>query len=96
MTTFDFFTKNNVYTAQTGRPLRIRAVRGLLTAGAGSTARMIAYRRSPNVLKAHVPMRHRFLEPMRTGPLLYEVPGIFRFGGVDVKRPTAMRYVDGI
>ena len=40
-------------------------------------------------------MRHQWIEPMRTGPLTYEVPGIFRFGGLDVRRPGAMRYMDG-
>lgn len=40
-------------------------------------------------------MRHQFLTPMRTGPLMYDVPGIFRFGGLDKRRPGAIRYLDG-
>lgn len=44
----------------------------------------------------HMPMPFRFLEPWRTGPMLYEVPGIFRLGGVDIKRPKAVRYRDGL
>jgi len=32
----------------------------------------------------------------RDGPMLWKVPGIFRFGGVDIKRPGAFRYVDGL
>jgi hypothetical protein len=95
-TPLEFLSKGNAYTAITGKPLTIRGVRGLDTAGAGGTARLIAYRRSPDVLKAHIPMRHKFLPPMRTGPILYEVPGIFRFGGLDIKRPASVRYVDGI
>ena len=95
-TPLKFLMENNAYTLTTGKPLTIRGVRGLDTAGAGGTARLIAYKRDPLVLKAHIPMPHKFLEPMRTGPILYEVPGIFRFGGLDIRRPGAVRYVDGI
>ena len=95
-TTLKFLRESNAYTATTGKPLTILGLRGLETAGTGGTARIIAYRRDPTVLKAHVPMPHKFLDPMRAGAMMYEVPGIFRFGGLDVKRPGAMRYVDGV
>ncbi len=96
VTIFDWLMKSNILTVTTGRKLVIRAVRGLETAGAGSSARMVAYRRDPKVLKMHIPMRHRFLDAMRSGPLMYEVPGIFRLGGLDVKRPAYIRYLDQI
>ena len=95
-TTLTFLQKNNAFTAVTGQALTIRGVRGLDTAGAGGTSRMIIYRRDPRILKAHIPMRHKFLAPMRVGAMMYEVPGIFRVGGLDIKRPGAVRYVDGI
>ena len=60
-TLLSFLRENNTYTAMTGRPLMIRGVRGLETAGVGGTERMIAYRRDPSVLKLHIPMPHRFL-----------------------------------
>lgn len=91
-----FIRENNTYTNQTGRPLTIRGVRGLETAGVGSTARMVAYRRSPEVLKAHIPMPHRFLQPYQAGPLRVEIPGVFRLGGLDIRRPAEFKYVDGI
>lgn len=87
---------NNAYTAQTGQPLTIRAIRGLDTLGTGSTARMVAYRRDPNVVKMHIPMPHRFLPVEKSGPLRYDVPGIFRLGGVDWRRPKEASYIDGI
>lgn len=68
---------------------------GLETAGAGSTHRMVAYRRSPDVVKMHVPMPLRWLQAEQR-LLKFEVPGIFRLGGVEVRRPGAMRYLDGI
>lgn len=95
-TLLSFLRANNTYTNQTGRPLRIRGARNLETAGVGATQRMIAYRRSPQVLKMHIPMPHRFLPAWSPGPLRVEVPGVFRLGGVDVRRPKEVRYVDGI
>lgn len=88
--------ENNIYTFQTKRPLTIIGVRGLETVGTGGTGRMIAYRKSPQVLKMHIPMTHRFLPIWQTGPLVFDVPGIFRLGGLEIRRPGAVRYVDGI
>lgn len=96
MTVLQFLLANNVYSFTTNRPLTIRAVRGLETAGQGGTGRMVVYRRDPSVLKMHIPMTHRFLPPWQTGPLRFDVPGIFRLAGLEVRRPGAVRYVDGI
>lgn len=91
-----FVQRANVYTFQTGRLLTIRGAYGLMGAGAGGTNRMLAYRRDPSVLKAHIPMPHKFLPVWQAGPLRYEVPGIFRLGGLDLRLPQSFRYVDGI
>ena len=96
MTLLQFLQQNNVYTFNTGRPLTIRAVRGLENAGEGGVGRMIVYRKDPQVLKMHVPMPHRFLPAYQTGPLVFDVPGIFRLAGVEIRRPGAFRYVDGV
>src|SRR5690606_33385339 len=96
MTVLEFLRRNNTYTAMTGQPLDIRAVRGLETAGVGQTQRMIAYRRDPQVLKLHIPMPHRFLPVYQDGPLHWVVPGVFRLGGLDIRRPKEVRYIDGI
>lgn len=96
-TILEWIERNNIYTRTTGQPLTIRGVFGYLdTAGAGGTKRMVAYRRSPEVLKMHLPMPFRFLPVWQTGPVRYDVPGIFRVGGVDIRRPKAVRYLDGI
>ena len=96
MTILEFLLKNNIYTAQTGQPLVIRTVRALETAGVGSVQRMIAYRRDPEVLKLHMPMAHRFLSAFTKTALYTEVPGIFRLGGLDIRLPKEVIYVDGI
>ena len=118
MTVFDFIKRSNVYTATTGRPLRIIEYRGLETAGwndgtiavgttgdtadekptNGSTesARLIAFRRDPEVLKLHMPMPIRFLPVWQSGPMRWIVPAIFRLGGLEIRLPKAMRVMDGI
>lgn len=96
MTVLQWIMMHNVYTLQTGQPLTIRGVRGLEDAGGSGTGRMVAYRRDPQVLKMHIPMPHRFLPVWQTGPLIFDIPGIFRLGGVEVRRPGAIRYVDHI
>lgn len=95
MTILEFIQKANVYTAQTGRALTIRAKRGLAAAGAGGTSRMIAYRRAPDVLKLHIPMPHRFF-PVQVQGFQFEIPGMFRLGGLDIRLPKAVSYGDGI
>lgn len=95
LTILDFVTRANAYTAETGQALTIRGIRGLDTAGAGSTARMVSYRRSPEVLKLHIPMPHRFLPVQQMG-LQYMVPGIFRLGGLDIRLPKEVLYSDGL
>ena len=94
-TVMEHIQRSNLYTIRTGQALTIRAVWGLETAGAGSTTRMVAYRRDPSVVKLHIPMPLRWL-PAEHRLLKYEIPGIFRLGGVEVRRPGAMRYMDGI
>lgn len=96
MNLMEWIKQNNMYTQQTGQALTIRGVRGLDTAGAAGQTRMIAYRRDPDIIKLHIPMPHRFLEVWRTGPMVYDVPGIFRLGGLEIRRPGAIRFVDGI
>jgi hypothetical protein len=95
-TVWDYLMRSNVYTAQTGQPLTVRGVRALNGAGTGGVGRMVAYRRDPRVVKMHIPMRHKFLPVWQTGPLVFDIPGIFRLGGVEIRRPGAVRYVDGI
>lgn len=97
MTILEFLRQNNVYTAQTGQPLTIRGIRGLdnPTGGSPAAARMIAYRRSPEVLKLHIPMMHRFL-PVQIVGLQFKVPGIYRLGGLDIRLPNEVRYGDGL
>jgi hypothetical protein len=96
MTLLEWLKQYNVLTVQTGRPITLAGVRGLETAGVGGISRMVAYRRDPQVLKMWIPMPHRFLPVWQRGPLVFDVPGIFRLGGVEIRIPAAMRYLDGV
>lgn len=96
MTVLQWFLANNIYTVQYGRPLTLRGQRGLDTAGVGGTTRLVAYRYDPNVLKLHMPMPHRFLPAWQSGALYWEVPGVMRLGGLDVRLPKEVVYLDGI
>jgi hypothetical protein len=88
MTILEYVQAKNVYTAQTGMPLDVRGDYRL-------TTRAVAYHKSPRVLKMHIPMPLRFL-PVQPRNLEYVVPGMFRTGGLDIRRPGAVRYVDGV
>lgn len=96
MTVYDWIQRYNVFTLQTRQPLTIMGVRGLEAAGSGGTGRMVAYRKDPSVLKMHIPMPHRFFPVWQEGPLVFKVPGIFRLGGLEIRRPGAVRYLDKI
>ena len=96
MTVLQWIQQANLYTAMTGNQLMIRAVTGLENAAASNRGRAIAYRRAPDVLKLHLPMPHTFLPVWQKDALTFEVPGIMRTGGLEVRRPDAMRYLDNI
>lgn len=94
-TVMQSFLKNNAYTTQTGRPVTVRGVRGLEAAGVGGVGRVIVYRKDPSVLKAYI-NPHQFDPVWQVGARIWQRPGFFRIGGVDARRPGAIRYFDGI
>jgi len=94
MTVYEFIMKANAYTAHTKQELNIMTVRGLENAAAGNAGRIIAYRKHAEVLKFHLPMPLKFLPIWQSAPLVFKVPGIFRTGGLEIRLPKAMRYLD--
>lgn len=95
-TILKFVRENNAYTLETGQPLDIRGSRELETAGAGGTARMVAFAAERSVVQMHLPGPHEFLEAWRAHALLWQVPGIMNVGGVEWRRPKGAAYRDGI
>ena len=102
-TILSFIMRTNLYTMRTGRQLTIRAFRELESAGTDTTSptsagggRIVAYHNSPEYMKLHLPMQHKFLPVYQDGPLNWIVPGIFRTGGVEIMSTAAVRYGDGV
>lgn len=95
-TILSFVQRTNIYTLTTGRPLTIRSVRELGTAGAGDTGRLVAYKNDAETVRFHLPMPHRFLPVYQDGWANWVIPGIFRAGGLEISNLFAFRYVDGI
>ena len=98
-TILSFVQRTNIYTLTTGRPLTIRTVRELGSAGIGDaagTGRLVAYKNDQDYVKLHLPMPHQFLPVYQDGPLNWQIPGIFRTGGIELLTTVAFRYLDGI
>lgn len=98
-TILSWILKTNVYTLTTGRPLTIRAVPFLRTASTQTVVgggRAVFYKNDQAYVKFNLPMPHQFLDVYRAGPLRYQVPGIFRTGGVDLQTTATFYYLDGV
>lgn len=99
MTIYQYFLANNVYTQRTGRPVTVRELPALSTAGIGTVngeGRVVGYRNSQDSIEFPMPMPYRFLDVHQHGPLQYEIPGIGRVGQLTLIRDGALRYLDGV
>ncbi len=92
----DYLRKNNVYTAETGQPLDIQPLRELTTASQDGGGRMVAYRRDPEVVRFHLPMPRRVLQPRQKSIMSFEQGVIARTGGTEWRLPGAAAYGDEI
>lgn len=91
-----FVKKNNSYTAVTNQPLDIRPSRELATAGASSTARMIAYEKSPDNMEFYLPGMFEFMPLFPTSSMTWRVDGVMNVGQLEIYRPKTLSYRDGI
>ena len=91
---WDFIMRNNTYSRKTGQPLMIYSINELSDIASGAKGRMIAYRKAPDVLKLHLPMPFSLFDPRMVNSLKYMVDGIMRTGGLEIRRPGAVRYLD--
>lgn len=92
----DYLRKNNVYTAETGQQLDIQPLRELATASQDGGGRMVAYRRDEEVLRFHLPMPRRVLQPRQKSIMGFEQGVIARTGGTEIRLPGAIAYGDEI
>jgi hypothetical protein len=93
----DLIERNNLYTKQTGKPLTIVPGYKLdnLTAAMGGTgqSRIVYYNKDEDNLVMHNPMPLMFLSPQLDGVEI-KVPGEFRYGAVEIRRPPTVMYRD--
>lgn len=87
-TVLNHIQATNVFTAMTGAALEIRGDRRL-------GDKVVVYRKDPDVLRLHLPMPLKFLEPQAEN-LHVSVPGMFRTSGLEIRRPGAIRELTGI
>lgn len=96
MTVLQYIMANNAYTAITKQPLNVKPSRELETAGASSTRRIVAYAKNPSVLEMFLPGAPTFMPPHPISSLAYRVDGITNVGQLEIYRPKAVSYRDGI
>jgi hypothetical protein len=94
-TILQYVKENNIAKVERGVDIKFQPGYGLDTGGAGSTARMIGYVKSPLRLTMHVPLSLRFLAPQPVG-LAVQVPGEYKYSGVEVRYPKSAYYMDGL
>ena len=87
-TVLKFLQDANIYTQMTGKPLDIKGDYQLST-------RAVAYTKDPTAVKLVLPMPLQFLPP-QPRDLSFYFPGMFRLAGLDIRRPGALRYLDGV
>jgi hypothetical protein len=96
MTVLNYIRANNVYTAETGQPLDIQPLRDLETASQDGGGRMVVYRRTPEVVRFHLPMPRRVLPIHQKSIMSFETGVIARTGGTEWRLPAAAAYIDEI
>ena len=89
----EFLKTNNLYTALTGRPLVIEALRYLTNAGTGDRA--VIYEDKPDNLLMPFPMPYQLSQPVSI-PLGVEMFAEYAFGSFNMPFPASMTYMDGI
>ncbi|SDT52651.1 DUF2184 domain-containing protein [Pseudomonas prosekii] len=95
-TILERFITSNVYTARTKRPLTILTADAQSTAGGDGGGRIVAYRKAIDVIRFHLPMPRMVLPVHQKSIMGFETGIIARTGGVEVRLPGAMAYMDGV
>lgn len=95
LTLLDWLKAKNIAKQQKGTDIDFQPGWGLDTAGVGGTARMLGYVKSDTKLVMHIPMALRFLAPQLRG-LAVEIPGEYKYSGVEWRYPGSAYYMDSI
>lgn len=89
-----YFLESNL-AKDNGLTLTVSPGFGLDTLGVGATRRALIYLNTEERLIAHLPLPIRFLAPQLRG-LKVEIPGEYKYSGVQVRYPKSALFIDGI
>jgi hypothetical protein len=67
----------------------------LVNLGAGATKRIVFFTPTDDNMVLHLPMVQRFLAP-QFQDLNIKVPGEYKYGGLNIRRPMTAYYMDGV
>lgn len=90
----NYFLQSNL-AKDNGLTLTVSPGFGLDTLGVGTTRRALIYIKSEDRIIMHIPLPVRFLAPQLRG-LKVEIPGEYKYGGVQVRYPKSALIIDGI
>lgn len=94
-TILQFLKENNIAKVEKGIDIEFVPIIGLETGGSGSTRRMMLYVKNPQRVIMHIPMAQRFLAPQMFG-LSVQIPGEYKYSGVEFRYPKSAYYMDNI
>ena len=94
-TVWEYVSVNNQWTRRTGQAIRMEAVAEMAGAGAGATDRCLFGYNNDRVMEMAMPIAPRVIRTIETHYGV-DAPMEYKVSGLNVKRPTAMLYVDGI
>lgn len=94
-TVWEFVRTMNPWTYRTGQPLNLRSVAEFSTAGSGGVARALFGYNNERVMEMAMPISPRVIRTLDLGYTI-QAPMEYKISGLNVKRPTAMLYVDAI
>ena len=94
-TVWGYVKKNNPWTARTGQEVKLASVAELKGAGAGGSDRMLIGFKDKRIMEMAMPISPRVITTINEG-FVVKAPMEYKISGLNVKRPTTMRYVDGI
>jgi hypothetical protein len=94
VTVLNFFLENNL-AVDRGGSIEVDPGYGFDTAGAGGSARAMAYVKDDLHVVQHIPMPLRFLAPQPVGVII-KIPGEYRYCGTHQRYVNSAVYVDGL
>lgn len=94
-TVWEYVSINNLWTARTGETLKLEGVAEMSGAGAGATDRSLFGFNNNRIMEMAMPIQPRVIR-LLDQHYGVDAPMEYKISGLNVKRPTAMRYYDAI